>query len=110
MTPGKFMTSASPWTTPSSSSFFSSSASSCAGGRHVGRGDTARGIGDDAERQIAARLDHETDARHCAGDVGDLVRVGDGGRDAPRDDGGRKLRRQAEGTLDVYMTVDQAGG
>jgi hypothetical protein len=80
-----------------------------AGRRHVGGGDTTRGHGDHAKGQAAAGVDHEADAGG-AGDVGDLVRVGDGGRDAARHDRGGELWREAEGTFDVDVAVDEAGG
>jgi hypothetical protein len=49
---------------------------------------------------------HEAHARD-AGDVGDLVRVGDDGRHPARHDGRRELRRHAQAALDVHVGVDQ---
>ena len=44
-----------------------------------------------------------------AGDVGDLVRVGDDRGHAARHDGRGELRRQAQAALDVDVGVDRPG-
>jgi hypothetical protein len=80
-----------------------------AGRGQVGRGHATRAHQHDAERQPRGRRGHEADGVDPR-DVGDLVRVGDGGRDAVRHDGGRELRGRAEAALDVDVGVEEPGG
>ena len=60
------------------------------------------------ERQILRGLQHIFNAVR-AHDVGDLVRVGDDGRGAVRDDGVGKLLRGDERALKVDVRIDKAG-
>src|SRR5439155_9629300 len=76
---------------------------------HVGGGDTTGRHEDDAKGQAPAGIGHEADAGG-AGDVGDLVRVGDDSGHAARHDRGGELRRQTKAALDVDVRVDQSGG
>ncbi len=61
-----------------------------------------------AERAVFSVVEHEANAFQTQ-HVGDLVRVGDDGRDAARHYRSRKLARRHQRTFDVNVSVDESG-
>ena len=77
-------------------------------GLHVGGRHARRRHDDHVERQIAAALGHEANARD-AGHVGNFMGIGDDGGHTAGQHGRGKLGRRAEAAFDVHVRVDEAG-
>ena len=72
------------------------------------RGHAGRGHEEDVERHLVAEVGEPVDAVG-AEDVGDLVRVGDDGGSAEREDEARELVHEQLRRLQVHVRVDEAG-
>ena len=80
----------------------------CAGGFESGRRNTRRSSEIETERGSGGRLRHEIDAAFAA-DIGDLVRIAQGGYTAVPYRFLRKLPGSEHGALDMQVGVDEAG-
>lgn len=81
-------------------------AESVAGAGHIRGGDTTGGHDDEIKRQIFGAFGHEANAGGAC-DVGNLVRIDDGGGYAAPDDSRRELRRSAQAAFDVNVGIDE---
>ena len=79
-----------------------------AAGAHAGCRDAAWRHQYDAERQAAALFRHVANPRN-AGDVGDLMRIGDHAGNAARHDRVGEMPGRAKTAFDMNVRIDQAG-
>ena len=108
MTPGKFIISASPITRRRRSSPRGRPGSGAARRLERRRGHAGRGHEEDVERHLRAQVGEPVDAVR-AEDVRDLVRVGDDGGRAEREDEARELVHEELRGLQVHVRVDEPG-